>query len=130
MGPIAPAAHRLTGIGCWLADPGPRRSGEDLLARAVAVAVAAERAGATSLWVVEPSAGPPGAVPYEAYSLLGALAVRTGAIHLGVVADRGQRRPPSILAKIVTGVDVLAHGRAVLSLDGDRSSRRRRRSTR
>jgi alkanesulfonate monooxygenase SsuD/methylene tetrahydromethanopterin reductase-like flavin-dependent oxidoreductase (luciferase family) len=54
--------------------------------------------------------------------LLGALAVPTGAIRLGAVAEPDQRRAPSILAKIVTSIDVISHGRAVLSLDGDRST--------
>jgi alkanesulfonate monooxygenase SsuD/methylene tetrahydromethanopterin reductase-like flavin-dependent oxidoreductase (luciferase family) len=76
-------------------------------------------AGCTSVWVGETVAPPPARVAYEAYSLLGALAERTEGLHLGVTADGGQRRTPSILAKIVTTVDVLSRGRAVLSLDGD-----------
>lgn len=72
-----------------------------------------------ALWVAE-SPDPPGAgTAYEAYSLLGALAVRSDGLRLGVVAGSGERRAPSILAKIVTGVDVISHGRAVLALDGD-----------
>ena len=91
----------------------------DILERAVAVAGAAEAAGIGTLWVEETVAEPPARVSYEAYSLLGALGARTERLHLGVVADGAQRRAPSILAKIVTGVDVVSHGRAVLSLDGD-----------
>ena len=37
------------------------------------------------------------------------------------MAEAEQRRVPSILAKVVTGIDVISHGRGVLSLDGYRS---------
>ncbi len=121
MTPIAPAARRLSGLGLCLEHPEPRRPDIDVLGQATAVARAAEQSGFTSLWVTEPSADPPDRVPYEAFSLLGALALPTFTVHLGAVADGGQRRAPSILAKIVTGIDVISHGRAVLSLDGDRS---------
>ena len=130
----------LGGIGVWLRPPPAGADSSDLLDRAAAVAGAAERSGLRSLWVSEStgSSGESGesgeseeleelgesgeSAPYEAYSLLGALAVRTDRIHLGVVADGGERRVPSILGKIVTGVDVISHGRAVLSLDGDCAS--------
>lgn len=110
---------RLTGVGLVLTVPAPGERIGDCLEQAVVVAAAAESAGIDSLWVEEAVAEPPARVPYEAYSLLGALGSRTGHLHLGVAADRAQRRAPSILAKIVTGVDVVSHGRAVLSLDGD-----------
>ena len=121
MAPIASEAPRLTGLGLCLAAPDPRHPHGEVLDRAIAAARAAERAGFQSLWVAEPSAHPPDVVAYEGFSLVSAVAVQTDAIHLGVVADGRQRRPPSILAKIVTAVDVISHGRAVLSLDGDRS---------
>ena len=121
MAPIAPVAQRLTGLGLWLGHPDARLVHDDVLDRASAAAVAAERAGFTSVWATETTAEPPDAVPYEAFSLISALAVRTGTVHLGVVAEAGQRRAPSILSKIVTSVDVISHGRAILSLDGERS---------
>jgi alkanesulfonate monooxygenase SsuD/methylene tetrahydromethanopterin reductase-like flavin-dependent oxidoreductase (luciferase family) len=113
---------RLGGIGVWLRPPPAGADTSDLLDRAAAVAAAAGRDGLRSLWVSESTGSSGERAPYEAYSLLGALAVRTGRGHLGVVADGGERRAPSILAKIVTGVDVISHGRAVLSLDGDCAS--------
>jgi alkanesulfonate monooxygenase SsuD/methylene tetrahydromethanopterin reductase-like flavin-dependent oxidoreductase (luciferase family) len=122
MGPLAPAARRLTGLGLCLERPEPRRDNGEVLAQATTAATAAERLGFTSVWVTETSAELPDAVPYESFSLLGALAVPTVAVHLGAVAEPDQRRAPSILAKIVTGIDVISHGRAVLSLDGDRSN--------
>jgi len=121
MAPTGTTDQRLRGLGLWLDAPRHRGSGDDVLQQAAAAAGAAERTGLTSVWVVEARAESPGAVPYEAYSLLGALAARTESVHLGLVADGGQRRPPSILAKLVSTIDVLSHGRALLSLDGDRS---------
>lgn len=122
MAPISPAAQRLSGRGLVLGAPGAGPVGHGVLADAAAAADVAERAGLSSLWVVEPDSRSSGVVPYEAFSLLGALAVGTSSIRLGAVADRSQRRSPSVLAKIVTGIDVLSRGRAVLTLDGDGSS--------
>jgi alkanesulfonate monooxygenase SsuD/methylene tetrahydromethanopterin reductase-like flavin-dependent oxidoreductase (luciferase family) len=110
---------RLSGVGLVLGPPAADLSVDDALERAVAVAVAAEAAGIGTLWVEEASADPPARVPYEAYSMLGALGPRTCRLHLGAAADGSLRRPPSMLAKIVTGVDVVSHGRAALGLDGD-----------
>ncbi len=113
--PATPA--RFGGVGLWLEPPAAGTLG--VLDRAADASAACERAGLGSLWVSE-SPGPPGAgTLYEAYSLLGALAVRSERVRLGVVAEGTERRAPSILAKIVTGVDVISHGRGVLALDGD-----------
>ncbi len=109
----------LSGVGIVLAAPDGSGRSDDTLDRAAALATAAESAGISSLWVEEAVAAPPAGVPYEAYSLLGALGSRTVRLHLGVAADGTQRRAPSMLAKIVTGVDVVSHGRAALGLDGD-----------
>ena len=116
------AAHltRFGRIGLWLEPPeAGARVATGLLDHAAGAVAAAERAGIGSLWVSESPEPVGSATPYEAYSLLGALAVRSERVHLGVVADGTERRAPSILAKIVTGVDVLSHGRGVLALDGD-----------
>ena len=109
----------LNGVGLLLSAPTHRDPAVDVLAGALTAVDAGMAAGCSSVWVGEPSADPPDRVAYEAYSLLGALAARTGSIHLGVSADGEQRRVPSMLAKIVTAVDVLSHGRAAMSLDGD-----------
>jgi len=109
----------LWGVGLVLGAPDGAAAPFDVLAAAVRAADVAAAAGCTSLWVAEATAEPPARVPYEAYSLLGALAARSHTVRLGSVADPAQRRAPSMLAKIVTGVDVLSGGRAVLALDGD-----------
>ena len=107
----------LDGLGLWLAAPAPGDDTDGILERAARASEVAERAGFTSLWVSEPGGRQSEGAPYEAYSLLGALAVRTERIHLGALADGAERRPPSILAKIVTGVDVISHGRAIFTWD-------------
>jgi len=119
----APHHGNFDRLGLWLEPPtdgsAPATNVVDLAAAAVA---AAEAAGIGSVWVSAPG-GPVGpATPYEVYALLGALAVRSDRVHLGAVVDGVERRAPSILAKIVTGVDVISHGRAVLALGGDASS--------
>ncbi len=114
--------RRFGGLGLWLAAPDDDGAGvpaDGIFAMATAAAEAAERSGFGSMWVSESVGVGSVGVPFEAYSLLGGLAVTTGRIHLGAAADGVERRPPSILAKIVTGVDVISHGRAVLSLDGE-----------
>ncbi|HWE70242.1 MAG TPA: LLM class flavin-dependent oxidoreductase [Acidimicrobiales bacterium] len=88
------------------------------------LAQVAEDSGFDSLWVsddvrpvVGDARGPE--TRFEAYSLLGALATRTASIGLGAFPSGATVRPPSILAKIVTGVDVISHGRALLALGID-----------
>jgi alkanesulfonate monooxygenase SsuD/methylene tetrahydromethanopterin reductase-like flavin-dependent oxidoreductase (luciferase family) len=87
---------------------------------------AAEHSGFDSVWVTDrdPVAGEPDP-PLEAYSLLGAVASRTTRLRLGVVPAGADRRTPSIVAKTVTGIDVISHGRGILTygLDGDDSAR-------
>jgi len=109
--------RRGIGLGLWLPAAGNGRTGAGFLEWAASVASAAEETGFDSVWLSESSSGAPGRVAHEGYSLLGALAVRSGRVHLGVVPTAAECRPPSILAKIVTGIDVISHGRAVLSLD-------------
>jgi alkanesulfonate monooxygenase SsuD/methylene tetrahydromethanopterin reductase-like flavin-dependent oxidoreductase (luciferase family) len=56
---------------------------------------------------------------YEAYSLLGALAIRTSSIRLGAWPDLLEIRAPSVLSKIVTTVDVVSKGRGTVTLACD-----------
>jgi alkanesulfonate monooxygenase SsuD/methylene tetrahydromethanopterin reductase-like flavin-dependent oxidoreductase (luciferase family) len=52
----------------------------------------------------------------EPYTLLGAVAGRTEALRLGVLATSVTYRSPALLAKMVTTLDVISHGRAVLGI--------------
>lgn len=52
----------------------------------------------------------------EAYTLLGALAARTTRVALGTMVTGVTYRNPALLAKIVTTLDVISAGRAILGL--------------
>ncbi len=112
-----PSRSAGIGLGLWLPAAGNGHTGAGFLDWATSVASAAEETGFDSVWVSESAPGAPGRMAHEGYSLLGAFAVRSGRVRLGLVPAGAERRPPSILAKIVTGIDVISHGHAVLSLD-------------
>jgi alkanesulfonate monooxygenase SsuD/methylene tetrahydromethanopterin reductase-like flavin-dependent oxidoreductase (luciferase family) len=109
------------------ADHGVGREAEGDLAGAVTLAATAERAGFDSLWVsdsipteeakdAEEAGTHRDGLPYEAYSLLGALAVSTRSLSLGALPRHVDPRAPSVLAKIVTTIDVLSDGRSIITL--------------
>jgi F420-dependent oxidoreductase-like protein len=53
---------------------------------------------------------------YEAYTLLGYLAARTDRVRLGTMVSAVTFRPPALLVKAVTTLDVLTGGRAWLGI--------------
>jgi F420-dependent oxidoreductase-like protein len=86
-----------------------------------AMATAAEDAGYDSVWVMDhfyqlPPMGGPSQPMLDAYTLLGALAVRTSKVRLGTMVTGVTYRNPAHLAKIVTTLDVLSAGRAILGI--------------
>jgi alkanesulfonate monooxygenase SsuD/methylene tetrahydromethanopterin reductase-like flavin-dependent oxidoreductase (luciferase family) len=117
----------VTRLGCWLRGPWPtdptdptdRPGGPSALERVAVLASLVEESGFDSLWVTDqvhaPGAGGSDHAYPEAYSLLGALAARTVGARLGAIPLDTDRRPPSLVAKIVTGIDVISHGRGVLT---------------
>jgi F420-dependent oxidoreductase-like protein len=87
----------------------------------VEFARAGDETGFESLWVMDhfwqlPPLGGPDQPILEAYTLLGALATRTERILLGTLVTGVTYRNPAMLAKIVTTLDVISHGRAVLGI--------------
>jgi alkanesulfonate monooxygenase SsuD/methylene tetrahydromethanopterin reductase-like flavin-dependent oxidoreductase (luciferase family) len=52
----------------------------------------------------------------EAYTLLGAVAARTSVIRLGVLVIGVIYRNPPFLAKVVTTLDIVSSGRAILGI--------------
>jgi len=95
----------------------------DLFEHVAGLATAAEDAGFDSVWVMDhfyqlPMMGGPDQPMLEAYTLLGALAGRTRRVRLGTLVTGVTYRNPAILAKIVTTLDVISRGRAVLGIGG------------
>jgi F420-dependent oxidoreductase-like protein len=64
----------------------------------------------------DPTAGPGDTEMLEAYTTLGFLAARTERVRLGTMVTGVTFRPPALLVKAVTTLDVLSGGRAWLGL--------------
>jgi F420-dependent oxidoreductase-like protein len=99
----------------WASGP-PGLAGE--LAR---IARASDEAGLDTLWVADhllqmDPASSPDAEMLEAYTALGFLAAHTERIRLGTMVTGVTFRPPSVLIKAVTTLDVLSGGRAWLGV--------------
>src|SRR5918996_6079609 len=86
------------------------------------VVEAADRAGLDTVWVADhliqadPTVPPDDTEMLEAYTTLGFLAARTERVRLGTMVTGVTFRPPALLVKAVTTLDVLSGGRAWLGL--------------
>ncbi len=95
----------------------------DLFGEVVERATAAEETGYESVWVMDhfyqlPPMGGPTQPMLDSYTLLGALAARTVRVRLGAMVTGVTYRNPAHLAKIVTTLDVISGGRAILGIGG------------
>lgn len=93
----------------------------ELFARVVELARAGEDSGFSSLWVMDhfyqlPALGGPDQPMLESYILLGALATQTSRVQLGTLVTGVTYRNPALLAKIITTLDIISGGRAVLGI--------------
>src|SRR2546426_4406838 len=99
--------------------PGVRSDG--LFDHAATLAKAAEDAGFGLVTVMDHlyqigGVGPETEPMLEAYTALGALGARTSKVRLGTQVTGVTYRNPALLAKEITTLDVISHGRAMLGL--------------
>lgn len=82
----------------------------------------ADRIGVDTVWVVDhllqadPTAAPDATEMLEAYTTLGFMAASSERVRLGTMVTGVTFRPPSLLIKAVTTLDVLSRGRAWLGI--------------
>jgi F420-dependent oxidoreductase-like protein len=93
----------------------------DLFETIAGIATTAENNGFDSVWVMDhlyqiEMVGPKEDPMLEAYTLLGALAARTTSARLATMVTGVTYRNPALLAKIVTTLDVISSGRAILGI--------------
>lgn len=93
---------------------------EDRFDRVVELALAAEAAGFDVVTVMDhfyQIGGAPADEPMmEAYTTLGALAARTSRVRLTTLVTGVTYRNPALVAKMVTTLDVISKGRAILGI--------------
>jgi F420-dependent oxidoreductase-like protein len=93
----------------------------ELFEKVAQIAVTAEESGFDSVWVMDhfyqiQNVGPRTDPMFEAYTTLGAIAARTRRAALGAMVTGVTYRNPALLAKIVTTLDVISSGRAILGI--------------
>jgi F420-dependent oxidoreductase-like protein len=99
--------------------PGTDAAG--LFEKVAAQAAEADRSGFDAVLLMDhfyqlPMLGPPENFMLECYTTLGALARETSTVRLGALVTGNTYRNPTLLAKIITALDVVSNGRAQLGI--------------
>ena len=82
-------------------------------------ALEAESAGLDSIWLYDHFHTPPPAqieATFECWSAMAALARDTSTIRLGQLVTCNNYRPPALLAKMASCIDVMSHGRLIVGI--------------
>jgi F420-dependent oxidoreductase-like protein len=93
----------------------------ELFERVAEIAGTAEESGFDSVWVMDHfyqirTVGQPTEPMLEGYTLLSGLAARTSKVNLGTLVTGVTYRNPAYLAKLVTTLDIVSSGRAILGI--------------
>ena len=99
----------------------PGVSNDRLFERVVELATAAERSGFDSVYVMDHlyqirGIGPRTDPMLECYTALAGIAARTSTVRLGALVTGVTYRNPAFLAKVVTTLDIVSSGRAILGI--------------
>jgi F420-dependent oxidoreductase-like protein len=99
----------------------PSVSNDRLFERVAMLGTTAERAGFDSVFVMDhfyqlPNIGPRTDPMLEGYTALAGIAARTKNVRLGTLVTGVTYRNPAFLAKVVTTLDIVSAGRAILGI--------------
>jgi F420-dependent oxidoreductase-like protein len=99
----------------------PGVSDAELFGRVAEIAETAEDSGFDSVWVMDHFyqihfQGQPTEPMLECYTTLGGIAARTSQVRLGALVTGVTYRNPALLAKIVSTLDIVSSGRAILGI--------------
>jgi F420-dependent oxidoreductase-like protein len=114
--------RNLVRLGFTLGDyPRPPGGDAELYDSVLAQVLAAEKAGFDSIWVPDhlmqnPVVAGREEPMLECYTLLGALASATSEVRLGAFVSCAAHRNAGLLAKAVTTLDIISHGRAMFGI--------------
>lgn len=99
----------------------PGANSHQIFQNVIAQAKAAEDAGFDTVYVMDhfyqlPGLGAPEEPMFECYTLLSAIAQHTRRIQLSSLVTGNTYRNPTLLAKIITALDIVSNGRAKLGI--------------
>jgi F420-dependent oxidoreductase-like protein len=99
----------------------PDTDAAGLFEKVAAQASAADRSGFDTVLLMDhfyqlPMLGPPENFMLECYTTLGALARETNTVRLGALVTGNTYRNPTLLAKVITALDIASNGRAQLGI--------------
>ena len=99
----------------------PGANSHQIFQNVIAQAKAAEDAGFDTVYVMDhfyqlPGLGAPEEPMFECYTLLSAMAQHTSRIQLSSLVTGNTYRNPTLLAKIITALDIVSNGRAKLGI--------------